>query len=71
MDYKCNVINCEYNNEGKCNYCGDYYNLNDEDCMSFIDKNELAYFEEIVKLIQNDVKEAFKTGGIKYENKII
>lgn len=67
----CNVENCEYNNDGQCDCCGDYYTFDDENCMSFSDENEGADIEEIVKLIQNDVKEAFKIGGIKYESKII
>ena len=37
---KCNIENCEYNNNGKCIYCGDYRSLNDENCISFIDKND-------------------------------
>lgn len=40
MNYECSIKNCEYNNYGKCNYCGDYYSLNDIDCISFINKNE-------------------------------
>lgn len=40
IKYACNVENCEYNNNGVCLYCGDYYDLNNEDCVSFIDKNE-------------------------------
>lgn len=62
MDHKCDIKNCEYNNDGQCDYCGDYYILNDKDCIAFIDKKEGAYIKEIVKLIQNDVREAF---GIK------
>lgn len=31
----CCIINCEYNAEGRCLYCGDYWNLNDPNCMSF------------------------------------
>lgn len=40
MDYSCNINNCEYNNDGQCVYCGDYWSLNDKNCISFIDKNE-------------------------------
>lgn len=40
MSYKCNIINCEYNYDGNCSYCGDFWSLNDENCMSFMDKNE-------------------------------
>lgn len=43
MDYKCNIINCEYNEQGECFYCGDYWSLNDKNCISFeekIDKEE-------------------------------
>lgn len=35
MNCMCNVRNCEYNESGICHYCGDYYDLNDEDCISF------------------------------------
>lgn len=41
MDYKCNIINCEYNEQGQCLYCGDYWNLNDKDCISFIEKIDI------------------------------
>lgn len=44
MKYKCNIENCEYNNCGNCNYCGDYWSLNDENCIAFIDKNENCEF---------------------------
>ena len=37
MDYQCNILNCEYNYEGICRYCGDIWSLNDEDCPAFID----------------------------------
>lgn len=37
---KCNIENCEYNSNGDCLYCGDYWSLNDINCISFIDKNE-------------------------------
>lgn len=37
---KCNVLNCEYNSNGECLYCGDYFDLNDTDCVAFINKNE-------------------------------
>ena len=40
MNYPCNILNCEYNDEGNCNYCGDFWSLNDVDCISFIDKDE-------------------------------
>lgn len=43
MDYQCNIINCEYNEQGECFYCGDYWSLNDKNCISFeekIDKKE-------------------------------
>lgn len=40
MEYRCNVLNCEYNENGECRYCGDYWNLNDINCIAFIDKNE-------------------------------
>ena len=39
-DYKCCILNCEYNSNGICNYCGDLWTLNNEDCLSFIDKDE-------------------------------
>lgn len=40
MSYECSIKNCEYNSNGQCNYCGDFWSLNDENCMSFIDENE-------------------------------
>lgn len=40
MDYRCSISNCEYNYDGNCNYCGDFWSLNDKNCISFIDKNE-------------------------------
>ena len=40
MEYKCSISNCEYNNNGECCYSGDYWNLNDENCISYQDKNE-------------------------------
>ena len=39
MYCECCVLNCEYNHNGLCNYCGDIWTLNsEEDCLSFIDK---------------------------------
>lgn len=36
MTNKCNVEECEYNSEGVCNYCGDYFTLNNKNkCISF------------------------------------
>lgn len=40
MSYNCNITNCEYNENGECLYCGDYWSLNDIDCISFIEKYE-------------------------------
>lgn len=36
----CSILNCEFNDKGLCLYCGDYWELNDPDCISFIDENE-------------------------------
>lgn len=38
LEYSCCIRNCEYNNEGQCSYCGDYWTLNSEDCISFEEK---------------------------------
>lgn len=38
MDYNCNIENCEYNENKQCLYCGDYWSLNDKNCISFIEK---------------------------------
>lgn len=40
-DYNCNITNCEFNEKGQCVYCGDYWNLNDENCISFMEKIEV------------------------------
>ena len=40
MEYRCCITNCEYNSYGYCNYCGDFWSLDDKECTSFIDKNE-------------------------------
>lgn len=40
MEYRCCITNCEYNSYSYCNYCGDFWSLDDKECTSFIDKNE-------------------------------
>ncbi len=40
IEYACKVENCEYNDNGECLYCGDYYDLNNENCIAFIEKYE-------------------------------
>lgn len=35
---ECNITNCFFNGDGECAYCGDYYDLNSPNCISFMDK---------------------------------
>ena len=36
----CCITNCEYNEDNQCLYCGDYFDLNDPNCIAFIEKYE-------------------------------